>query len=113
MTDPPLRHRTRQMPKRAADIIESGSIYWVIAGMIQCRQRILDLTPDQRPDGTPCAALILDPVIVPVEPRPVRPFQGWRYLKPDAAPADLRQGAGAEAELPTALRLALAELCLL
>jgi len=112
-TDPPLRHRTRQMPKRAAEIIGQGSIFWVIAGMIQCRQRIRDIRPDQRPDGTPCVALVLDPAIVLVEARPLRPFQGWRYLEPDAAPPDIREGSGPHAELPLALRLALAELCLL
>ncbi len=112
-TDPPLRHRTRQMPKRAADIIGQGSIFWVIAGLIQCRQRILDIAPDQRPDGTPCAALILDPAIVLVDGRPLRPFQGWRYLNPEVAPPDIAAGAGSEVALPTALRLALAELCLL
>jgi hypothetical protein len=111
--DPPLRHRTRQMPKRAADIIAGGSIFWVIGGMIQCRQRILDIAPDRRSDGTPCVALMLDPAIVPVDGRPVRPFQGWRYLNPDAAPPDIPEGAGSEAQLPAALRLALAELCLL
>jgi hypothetical protein len=112
-TDPPLRHRTRQHPKRAAEIIDGGSIFWVIAGMIQCRQRILDITPDQQPEGTPCVALILDPAIILVDVRPVRPFQGWRYLNPDQAPPDIREGAGSEAQLPVALRLALAELCLL
>jgi len=112
-TDPPLRHRTRQMPKRAADIIDGGSIFWVIAGMIQCRQRILDIERDQRPDGTPCVALLLDPAIVLVDGRPVRPFQGWRYLNPEAAPPDISEGAGSSVQLPTALRLALVELCLL
>jgi hypothetical protein len=112
-TDPPLRHRTRQMPKRAAEIIGEGSIFWVIAGMIQCRQRILDITPDRRPDGTPCVALVLDPALVLVEARPLRPFQGWRYLNPDSAPPDIREGSGPHTELPLTLRLALTELCLL
>ena len=112
-TDPPLRHRTRQMPKRAADIIDGGSIFWVIGGMIQCRQRLLDITADQRSDGMRCAALMLDPGIVLVHLRPVRPFQGWRYLDPDGAPPDIPEGAGSDVELPPALRLALAELCLL
>ena len=112
-TDPPLRHRTRQTPKRAADIIDGGSIFWVIGGMIQCRQRILDITPDQRHDGTACVALMLDKAIVPVACRPIRPFQGWRYLDPEAAPPDIADVPGSEARLPAALRLALTELCLL
>jgi hypothetical protein len=120
-TDPPLRHRTRQMPKRAAEIIEGGSIFWVIAGMLQCRQRILDIRPDSRPDGTPCAALILDPAVVPVDIRPVKPFQGWRYLNRNEAPADLGRdlerdlgrGDRSDPAMPPGLRLALTELCLL
>ncbi len=111
--DPPLRHRTRQMPKRAPEIIEGGSVFWVIAGHIQCRQRILDIRPDQRPDGTACVALMLDPALVMVDGRPARPFQGWRYLSPEAAPSDSVEATGSDIRLPQALRLALAELCLL
>jgi hypothetical protein len=111
--DPPLRHRTRQMPKRAPEIIGGGSIFWVVAGTIQCRQRILDIRPDQRPDGTACVALMLDPAIVMVDGRPVRPFQGWRYFSQEAAPPDIVEAIGSEVRLPQALRLALAELCLL
>jgi hypothetical protein len=112
-TDPPLRHRTRQMPKRAAEIIDGGSIYWVIAGMLQCRQKILDIQPDQRADGTPCVALMLDQDVVLVDCRPVKPFQGWRYLNRHEAPPDLAAGGGSDQGLPPGLRLALAELCLL
>jgi hypothetical protein len=112
-TDPPLRHRTRQMPKRAADLLDGGSIFWVIARRVQCRQRILDITPDRRLDGSPCVALILDPEIVLVDGRAVRPFQGWRYLDRDAAPCDIAEGTDTGAQLPIALRLALTELCLL
>ncbi len=101
------------MPKRAADIIDGGSIFWVIAGMIQCRQRILDIAPDRRLDGTPCVAFVLDPAVVLVQPRPARAFQGWRYLNEDAAPPDVADGCSSDVQLPPALRLALAELCLL
>jgi hypothetical protein len=111
--DPPLRHRTRQMPKRAAEIIDGGSIYWVIAGMLQCRQRILDIQPDRREDDTPCVALMLDPAAVLVAARPVRAFQGWRYLNRDEAPPDLDELGRSDQGLPPALALALAELCLL
>jgi hypothetical protein len=101
------------MPKRAPEIIGGGSIFWVVAGIIQCRQRILDIRPDQRPDGTACVALMLDPAIVMVDGRPVRPFQGWRYFSQEAAPPDIVEAIGSEVRLPQALRLALAELCLL
>lgn len=112
-TDPPLLHRTRQWPKRAADLLDGGSIYWVISGQVQCRQRLQDIRPDQRPDGSACAALVLDPALVLVEPRPMKPFQGWRYLKPEDAPAELGEGEEGRGDLPVGLRLALRELCLL
>jgi hypothetical protein len=114
--DPPLRYRTRSMPRRAAEILSfGGSIYWVVAGFVQVRQRLLDIREAKWEDGTACAALILDPDLVPVEARPQKPFQGWRYLPPEAAPPDIRPGTearGVEA-LPARLRQELRELGLL
>ena len=116
--DPPLRHQTRMFPKRAAEILSSGgSIYWVVAGFVQVRQRILDIREETWDDGTACAGLVLDPVLVPVEARPQKPFQGWRYLPPEAAPPDVRPGAAAEARgleaLPAKMRRELRDLGLL
>jgi hypothetical protein len=114
-TNPPLRHRTRNSPRRRADVLDGGSMYWVISGTMLARQRILDIIEDQRDDQTRCTGLILDPAIVPLAGRPTRPFQGWRYLDPDAAPADLPDLAaaiGAEV-LPASLRRELQALCLL
>ncbi|WP_428485105.1 DUF1489 family protein [Rhodopila sp.] len=113
--NPPLRHRTRAFPRRREDVLDGGSIYWVIARSMLARQRILDIVEDQRDDHTPCAALILDPDIVPLAGRPTRPFQGWRYLDPDDAPPDLPDiGAAIGADvLPAALRRELQALCLI
>jgi hypothetical protein len=110
--DPPLRHLTRQMPRRAPDIADGGSMYWVIAGTVLLRQRVLAVEPAVRADGSACAALMLDPVLVPVRGRPVKAFQGWRYLAVDAAPPDLDVTAD-EADLPEALARELRALCLL
>ncbi len=112
---PPLRHRTRNAPRRRAEIVDGGSIYWVIAGAMVVRQRILEIIDDHWDDNTACAALILDPHLVPVAGRPTKPFQGWRYLQADDAPADLAIGppARGEADLPAALRQELRALCLL
>lgn len=116
-TDPPLRHQTRIMPKRADEILTGGgSIYWVVAGFVRVRQRLLDIREDRLGDGSACCALVLDPTLVPVEARPMKPFQGWRYLDPAAAPADLRTDVapaeGIEA-LPPRLRRELQALGLL
>ncbi len=111
---PELFHRTFQMPKRREGLLSGGSMYWVIKGIIQARQKLLDLRTGQKPDGTPCTLLILDKTLVMVRPVPRRPFQGWRYLSPDDVPADLTSGKGDEiAEMPQKLRRELAELGLL
>lgn len=113
--DPPLRHRTRTMPKRAAEIVAGGSLYWVIGGFVQVRQRILEMREDAWEDGSACCGLVLDPALVPVAARPAKPFQGWRYLAAEAAPPDIAAAAaaqGAEA-LPEALRRELRALGLL
>jgi hypothetical protein len=115
-SDPPLRHQTRMMPKRAEELAGGGSLYWVIAGFVRVRQRIVEVREDQWDDGTACCGLVLDPELVPVEPRPQKPFQGWRYLETAAAPPDLPKGtvpaAGLE-KLPPALRKELQALCLI
>ncbi len=106
--------RTRNFPRRADEILEGGSIYWVMAGVLLCRQRVVGISTDRRDDGTPCTAIILESPIAAVVPRVIRPFQGWRYLTPADAPDDLDdlpQTAGDP--LPPALRRALAALCLL
>ena len=111
-THPPLRHLTRHMPRRAADIVGAGSLFWVIGGTMLLRQKLVGIEPSARQDGTPCAALLLDPELVAVRARPVKAFQGWRYLRAEDAPEDLSAGA-AEADMPHALAQHLRELCLL
>ncbi len=112
---PPLRHLTRQTPRRAAEVVAGGSLYWVVQGAVLVRQRILDITEDRRDDGSACAALVLDATLVPVEARPTRAFQGWRYLAAEAAPPDLAnlRPADGEAALPEPLRRALRALALI
>ena len=112
---PPLRHRTRMFPRRAPEITEGGSIYWVIAGAMLVRQRVLDVIEDRWEDETRCAGLVLDPVLVPVESRPTKAFQGWRYLADTDAPADISAAGPARGAdgLPEELRRQLRALCLL
>ncbi len=110
--DPPLRHLTRHMPRRAAEVSGAGSLYWVIAGIMLVRQPVLDIVPAERADGTACAAILLAPELVPVAGRPVKAFQGWRYFKPEDAPPDLVAGMPG-ADLPPALAQELRSLGLL
>jgi hypothetical protein len=90
-------HRTRTMPKRKDEMEGQGSIYWVIAGVIRCRQPILRLAEAADGQGLKCCDIIMAPDMVRVVPRPKSAFQGWRYLDPKDAPADLDAGGFAEA----------------
>ena len=111
---PELYHRTFQSPKRREELLDGGSLYWVIKGIVQVRQRLTDIREGTKDNGTPCAMLMLDKALVPVRPMPRRAFQGWRYLAADEAPADIVGGkADGLAAMPPRLRKELAELGLL
>ncbi len=87
--NPQLRHVTRNTPRRAAEVLDGGSLYWVIRRVIQVRQRITGLEAVEREDGKPACAIILDPELVRTFPRSFRAFQGWRYFPTTDVPADL------------------------
>jgi hypothetical protein len=106
-------HTTRMVPKRMAEIIGQGSLYWVIKGQLSARQRILDIRPFTDGEGIGRCHLVMDQSVIPVEPRPFRPFQGWRYLAGADAPRDLGGGPEGQATMPEELRRELAGLGLL
>ncbi len=106
-------HRTRMKPTRKDELLDGGSLYWVIRGEIACRQKLLDIRPFTDREGVKRCGLVLEPKVVPVRPRPSRPFQGWRYLAAKEAPPDLKRGAKGVAKLPEKLRRELRELGLL
>ncbi|MCX8508743.1 MAG: DUF1489 domain-containing protein [Rhodobacteraceae bacterium] len=104
------RHTTRMWPKREAEILAGGSLYWVIKGVILCRQRILRLDEVTGTDDILRCGIILDPEVIRTMAAPRRPFQGWRYLPGEDSPRDLPQGRAADSALPEPLALALAEI---
>lgn len=110
---PRVFHTTFQTPKRDADLLDGGSLYWVIKGTVQVRQRLIGFEQGKKPDGSPACLILLDPALVPVRPVPRRAFQGWRYLPVDDAPPDLGRGDRQLAELPAKMRRELVELGLL
>lgn len=104
---------TRSFPKRANDIIGEGSLYWVVAGLLSARMPIITIEEDAYDDGSRCARIEVEPTLIRVSPLRMRPFQGWRYLDPAAAPADLRQVTATGIEtLPPEVYRDLRELCL-
>ena len=106
-------HTTRMVPKRIEEIVNGGSLYWVIKGQISARQRLIDIRPFTDGEGIGRCHLVMEPVVVPVEPRPFRPFQGWRYLQGKDAPRDIDGRSGDLGVMPEQMRRELAELGLL
>lgn len=104
------RHVTRMWPKRADELLNGGSLYWVIKGMVQCRQRIIRLDEVIGHDGIRRCGIVFDPEIIRTQSPIKRPFQGWRYLRHEDAPPDLPQGRDYEEALPLEMNRALAEI---
>lgn len=109
---PVLAHITRMVPTRAAELLDGGSLYWVMKGHIRCRQRLLDIEPFVDGEGIRRCKLVLDPEIVLTRRRERRPFQGWRYFETKDAPADVK-GVEEDDDMPEEMRAELEALGLL
>ncbi len=109
-----IMHVTRMTPKRGAEILDGGSLYWVIKRVVTARQRILELRPVTDRAGKRRCAIVLDPDIVLTKPQSRRPFQGWRYFEDKDAPADLPKGTHIDtSELSPEMKAELLELGLI
>lgn len=109
-----LIHRTRHMPRQADAVLKSGSLYWVIKGSIQARQKILELREDTDAEGRTLCGIVMDHALIATRPHPRRAFQGWRYLHPEDAPRDLGLAQSMDdSDIPAAMRAELAALSLL
>jgi hypothetical protein len=106
-------HTTRMVPKRADALVDGGSLFWVIKGQVQARQRLLAIRPFTDGEGIGRCHLVLEPVLHATHWQPRRPFQGWRYLEPEDAPRDLGADADGLTDMPATLRRELAELGLI
>ena len=89
--DPPLRHQTRNSPKRAEELCAGGSIYWVIGGVVLVRQRVLDIIEDHWDDGSRCAGLVLDPALVRVQARADEGLSGLALSPAGGRPGGYRR----------------------
>lgn len=104
------RHTTRMWPRRDTEVLNGGSIYWVIKGLVQCRQRLLRFEETIGEDGIRRCTFVLDPELIRTQIAPKRAFQGWRYLDPSDAPPDLPTSRQNDDPLPVELNQALAEI---
>mgnify|MGYP001454128737 FL=1 len=108
-----LFHTTRMMPKRVNELLDDGSIYWVIKRKIRVRQSILDIQPFTDEAGIKRCHIFLDPDLIATRQQARRPFQGWRYLPATDAPEDMPMAAEGDDELPEHLKAELMALGLL
>lgn len=106
-------HVTRMAPKRTEELLSGGSLYWVIKGQVACRQKLEDVRTFTDDAGIGRCALVLEPSLIRVRPRPMRPFQGWRYLADKDSPDDLAGAGTALDEMPEPMRRELVTLGLL
>ena len=111
--EPVQIHTTRMIPKRMDELLDGGSLYWVIKGNVQVRQHLVDIRPFTDPNGVRRCDLVMEPRLILTEWQPRRAFQGWRYLKPEDAPNDLDKEHSGVNALPPELRIELSNLGLL
>lgn len=97
---------TRMTPKRAAELEDGGSLYWVIKGVVLARQPILDIATVGEGKASRCE-IRLESRVIRTAPLARRPFQGWRYFEKDVPP-DLT--VAEPTDLPTDLARELREL---
>ena len=108
-----LLHPTRNWPRRKEELLDGGSLYWIIKGQMVARQPIKDFIEVLQPDSKPKCGIILEPGLVPVWPRKEKIFQGWRYLESSDIPADMPTSETDETPMPLSLAKELRELGLL
>lgn len=93
-------HTTRNMPKQKDDLIDNGSMFWIIKRNILVRQKILNIETVIRDDGSKGCEIELDEDLIKVIPTPMKPFQGWRYYMASDIPPDLNVSNIESEDLP-------------
>jgi hypothetical protein len=102
----PHRVYTRHGPKRQEELLDGGSLYWVVKGYIRARQKLVGFDQAVDDEGRGYSLLLVECKLVPTAVQPMQAFQGWRYLDPKRAPPDIRKGDSADlpAEMAEELR---------
>lgn len=104
---------TRNTPKRKDELLNGGSLYWVIKGQFRVRQQIIGFDEGVNEEGRKYCLILLDPELVRTEMMGQKPFQGWRYLEDSAAPRDQKETGAHDDELPEEMQAELRELGLI
>jgi hypothetical protein len=108
------RHTTRMFPKRSDELLDGGSMFWVIKRLVLVRQPIIALHRDSDREGRRFCLIEMAQNHIPVEPQRKRPFQGWRYLKPEDAPRDIVEGSAyIDPDMPAEMRAELGRIGLI
>lgn len=81
---------TRRTPTRANELINGGSVYWIINRQICVRQTIADIQTLEDEEGKNYCRIVMEKDLTLTHPVSQRHIQGWRYLAQEKAPADLR-----------------------
>ena len=105
-----LFHSTRNMPKKREELIQSGSMFWIIKRYVLVRQKIINIIPVVREDGSKGCEIELDKNLTKVIPTKMKPFQGWRYYLEEEIPQDLNVNCNEEDEVPEQIRSELIKL---
>ena len=100
---PEIIHITRNTPRRTNEVLQGGSIYWVIKRFVLVRQKVKDVRQIEVKNGKKKCAIILHPDLIKTEIKKIRPFQGWRYLSEQDAPKDLPKTLLSNNNLPIEL----------
>jgi hypothetical protein len=88
---------TRNTPRRAAELLAGGSLYWVVRGVIRCRQELVGFEEDfDKDSGRKYCRIKVKRTLVPTAPRTCKAFQGWRYFEEERVPPDLSEGDTAD-----------------
>src|SRR6185295_19677124 len=70
---------TRHMPKRVEELLAGGSLYWVVRGVIRCRQELVGFDEDfDKEEARKYCRIKVKRTLIPTAPRACRAFQGWR-----------------------------------
>ncbi len=68
-------HTTRMVPTRIDELLDGGSLYWVIKGNVQVRQKLIDIRVHKDDSGKRRCELVMEPYLHQTQLQPRRLFR--------------------------------------